>query len=142
MTRDQKPTHPQVLAADSTPTLVMFFAPWCGHCHTAAPELIKTAQQLAGKGVNVAAVDCDAAPQVARALGIKGYPTIRFFAGGKGADYQGPRTSLALTAFAQNQARLAGVKAVAGKAMGSLKMAASKVLGGDKAAAPAAVAAA
>ena len=125
---------PQVMAAESTPTLVMFFAPWCGHCHTAAPELIKTAQQLVGKGVNVAAVDCDAAPEVARALGIKGYPTIQFFAGGKGADYQGPRTSLALTAFAQNQAKLAGVKAIAGKAMGSLKMAASKVLGADKAA--------
>merc|ERR1712070_449776 len=76
----------EVMAAESTPTLVMFFAPWCGHCHTAAPELIKTAQQLAGKGVNVAAVDCDAAPEVARALGIKGYPTIQFFAGGKGAD--------------------------------------------------------
>ena len=41
------------------------------------------------------------APQVARALGVKGFPTIKLFAGGKSTDYNGPRSAMALVSFAQ-----------------------------------------
>lgn len=40
-------------------TLVMFFAPWCGHCHKAKPDYMAAARFLKDyKNIAVAAVDC------------------------------------------------------------------------------------
>mmetsp|Transcript_7258 Transcript_7258/g.21727 ORF Transcript_7258/g.21727 Transcript_7258/m.21727 type:complete len:102 (-) Transcript_7258:165-470(-) len=70
------------------------------------PEVAKAASKLRGSGVRVVAVDCDRAPEVARALGIKGYPTVKFMARGKASGYEGPRTALQLASFAQSRAAL------------------------------------
>jgi len=62
---------------DSAAALVVFFAPWCGHCVKMVPEVAKAAARLGAAGVRVVAVDCDRAPEVARSLGVKGYPTVK-----------------------------------------------------------------
>ncbi|EOD35316.1 hypothetical protein EMIHUDRAFT_201331 [Emiliania huxleyi CCMP1516] len=93
----------QLSSADAAPALVVFFAPWCGHCKKMVPEVAKAASKLR---VRVVAVDCDRAPEVARALGIKGYPTVKFMARGKASGYEGPRTALQLASFAQSRAAL------------------------------------
>lgn len=77
--------------------LVEFFAPWCGHCKNLAPHWEKAASELKGK-VKFGAVDATVNTMKASQYGIQGYPTIKFFPGGKKdrdsvQDYDGGRTS-------------------------------------------------
>jgi len=131
-TLDEATFQSKVMRAGQ-PTLVMFFAPWCGHCKQLVPEYKKVAIKLRNSGVHVAAVNCDQAPSVARQLGVQGYPTIKFMFDGRATDYSGPRSAIALASFAQGQARLQGAKATFVRAFGGVRTAMSRVLGGDRA---------
>lgn len=87
--------------------LVEFFAPWCGHCKTLAPEWAKAAKQLKGK-VKLGAVDATVQTSTASRFGIQGYPTIKFFPGGlkdkSGAkEYDGGRTAADIVAWAEDK---------------------------------------
>ena len=79
----------------SKPTMVKFFAPWCGHCKHLAPEYEKAAEQLKGGKVVLAEVDCDAHQDLCGRYDVHGYPTVKFFPRGdkKGVEYDGARTS-------------------------------------------------
>ena len=57
--------------------LVKFYAPWCGHCKTFAPEFDKAAEQLAGKH-KIAKVDCTEHRDLCSTYGVKGFPTVKF----------------------------------------------------------------
>uniref|UniRef100_A0A0A9WTW6 DnaJ homolog subfamily C member 10 n=1 Tax=Lygus hesperus TaxID=30085 RepID=A0A0A9WTW6_LYGHE len=61
--------------------LVDFFAPWCGHCVTFAPEFVTIAQKLEGR-VKCGKMDCERYSSFCHSLGISGYPTVRFFTRG------------------------------------------------------------
>lgn len=84
--------------------LVEFFAPWCGHCQSLAPEYEKAAQALQGI-VAVAAVNVDESKEVAATFGIRGFPTIKLFGADKTSpiDYKGERTAKAIVEFALAQ---------------------------------------
>lgn len=116
-------------ASRAGPVLAMFYAPWCGHCHKAMPELAKAAAKLRGAGVRVAAVDCDKSRQLCSSMGVKGYPTISFVHGSQRVTYNGPRSAVALTGFAVSNARVAAVKSAIGGAIRGARIMASKVLG-------------
>lgn len=58
--------------------LVEFFAPWCGHCKSLAPEWEKAAKALEGI-VKIGAVDMTTDEEAGRPYGIQGFPTIKFF---------------------------------------------------------------
>ncbi|KAH7726903.1 DnaJ-like protein subfamily C member 10 [Aphelenchoides avenae] len=62
------------------PWLVDFFAPWCGHCVQFAPTYERIAKALEGR-VKVAKVDCDKWPGVCQSVGVRAYPSVRFYAG-------------------------------------------------------------
>lgn len=84
--------------------LIEFFAPWCGHCKNLAPEWAKAASELKGK-VKLGALDATSHQAKAAEYDVKGYPTIKFFPGGKktkndARDFDGGRTSADIVAWA------------------------------------------
>ena len=134
----------KLMADKSQGTLVAFYAPWCGPCRQMVPEFKKAAASLRASGIRTAAVDCQANQKVAQAMGVKGFPTVKFIYNGGAADYQGPRTAVELANFGRQQHGIAKLKGMVGGAVKSMaklsKLAMSKVLGtqGSGVAAPAA----
>ena len=64
--------------------LVMFYAPWCGHCKAAKPEFTSAAEQFSGdKKVAFAALDCTQHQSVCTQHEVTGYPTFKYFNYGK-----------------------------------------------------------
>ena len=81
--------------------LVMFYAPWCGHCKKAKPEYMSAAEQFtADKKTMFAAVDCTKHRSVCDLYDVTGYPTIKYFNFGKrAAPYNGPRNEDGFASF-------------------------------------------
>ena len=98
----------QQLVLDSDePWLVEFYAPWCGHCKSLAPEWAKAATDLKGR-IKLGAYDADSQKSFASRYNIRGFPTIKSFPAGKKdssdvADYDGARNSEGVVAWASER---------------------------------------
>lgn len=68
-----------------TPTLVDFWAEWCGPCKALAPKIDELASQFLGK-VKVVKVNIDDAPNTPAKFGVRGIPTLILFKDGKVVD--------------------------------------------------------
>ena len=64
-----------VLASARVPVLVDFWAAWCGPCRMAAPEVKRTAENMAGRAL-VLKVDTEAHPQLAARYNVRGIPNF------------------------------------------------------------------
>jgi len=88
-------------------TFVEFFAPWCGHCKSLAPEyeIVATAFTKL-PNVVVASVDADAHKDLGGRFGVKGFPTLKFFPKGskEPIDYSGGRTADDIIKFINEKA--------------------------------------
>ena len=71
--------------------LVMFYAPWCGHCKKFKPELEKAAAVLRKENLIVAKVDATVEKNLAKKYEVRGYPTVKFFIKGKPIEYTAAR---------------------------------------------------
>jgi len=85
--------------------LVEFYAPWCGHCKSLAAPWADAATQLKGK-MNLGALDATQHGSTASEYGIRGYPSIKYFAPGsnEAEDYEGGRSASDIVAWAEEKA--------------------------------------
>jgi protein disulfide-isomerase A6 len=92
-----------VVLKSGKPTLVEFFAPWCGHCKNLAPvyEELASAFEFAKDKVQIAKVDADAEKDLGKRFEVQGFPTLKWFDGksAKPAEYNGGRDFDALASF-------------------------------------------
>ena len=86
--------------------MVEFYAPWCGHCKSLAPEYNKAASALNGL-VKLGAVDMTTEKSVGSPYGIKGFPTLKFFGADKKKpiDYNSQRKADTIANFCMDQAK-------------------------------------
>ncbi len=69
------------VVASDTPTLVDFWADWCGPCHAIAPALEEHATQNAGE-LTVAKLNVDENSDIALAYEVMSIPTLIVFKNG------------------------------------------------------------
>lgn len=70
----------EIIKSD-TPTLVDFYATWCGPCKAMSPVLDQLKSKL-GEGVRVLKIDVDKNPAIASKLGVRGVPTFILYKSG------------------------------------------------------------
>lgn len=76
------PTANNMSLKKNNMNMVLFYAPWCGHCKNVMPDWDRLNQNynnkvIKGKKVNIVKINCDENEKIASHYNIQGYPTIK-----------------------------------------------------------------
>jgi thioredoxin 1 len=71
----------EAIVADSKPTVIDFWAEWCGPCRTIAPIVEELAEEYADR-VNIGKCDVDSADDVVATYRVRNIPTLVFIKDG------------------------------------------------------------
>ena len=100
---DLTPENFDSVVDGSKNVFVQFFAPWCGHCKTLAPEWDVVASSFSQiSDTLVAKVNADKYKALASKYEISGFPTIKFFSKGSASvkdTYMGERTAESMVEY-------------------------------------------
>ncbi|KAJ4874298.1 Protein disulfide isomerase-like 1-2 [Raphanus sativus] len=106
--------------------VVEFYAPWCGHCKSLAPEYEKAAAELSSQSPPIFLAKIDASEEsnkgIANEYKIQGFPTIKILRkGGKSVqDYNGPRESAGIVTYVKKQSGPASAEIKSADAAGEV----------------------
>ncbi|MDO8690762.1 MAG: thioredoxin [Dehalococcoidia bacterium] len=78
-------TFEESILKNTLPTLVDFWAPWCGPCRMVAPIVEELSTDYDGK-VDFYKLNTDENPVIPTKFGIRGIPTLIVFKGGAEVD--------------------------------------------------------
>ena len=91
-------------------SLVLYFAPWCGHCKAFLPEFEKFEAEVKASGlpIQVKKVNGDEHPEAVKEKEVKGFPTVLLEkVDGTTVEYDGARDAKALLAFIKEKLNMA-----------------------------------
>ena len=76
--------------------MLLFYAPWCGHCKALHPKYEEVAKKLKEKNPKLRLAKIDATENEVESVSISGFPTVKFYPGDKKdkapLDYNGDRS--------------------------------------------------
>lgn len=98
-------------ASKATPTVVQFWAPWCGPCKQLGPVLEKVVGANAGK-VRMVRVNIDDNQQIAQQMRVQSVPTVYGFVDGQPVDgFAGAQPESNVKQFVEKLASMGGAGA-------------------------------
>lgn len=93
--------------AETDTTLVMFYAPWCGHCKRLKPEYAHASEllRISDPAIALAQIDCtEAGKETCNKFSVSGYPTLKIFKNGEfSSEYNGPREAAGIVKYMKAQ---------------------------------------
>lgn len=106
--KELTPDNFDEVVGKDTGVFVEFFAPWCGHCKSLAPEYEVAAAAFSrlGDRAVVASVDADQHRSLGQRFGVTGFPTLKWFPAGSLTPeaYSGGRTAADIVNFINEKA--------------------------------------
>ena len=85
--------------------LVLFYAPWCGHCKKLIPVWDDLGDKYSGNSrISIEKINCEEDTTAAKKYEIEAFPTILMMSGGVKKEYTGSRDMESIEGFLQSEA--------------------------------------